>query len=175
MKLRLGRDEVEAIAFVVDPIIGRLDVAAFEPGKVGGAHVEGDLRKQTAAAAGEDGHAHDLIFLDPARCHEAVERSAEDGVGNRFERERLDLALVDRAEQRWVGGGVGRQGLQRRGVRRFGGRLAGQGSRRGRWEGGCRRDGLRRFRTASKKNGENDEDAFEVFHGCPQVGRSLRI
>lgn len=97
----VGGDEVEAITFFVDPVVGGLCAAIGEPCLISGADVERDLCDQ-AAAAREDGDAQRLIFLNRAAGFERVHCFGEDGIGECFEREALHVVDVDRAEEGWI-------------------------------------------------------------------------
>ena len=43
LKLRLRREKIKPITFLVDPMIRTLRASVFEPGCVGRAHIEDDL------------------------------------------------------------------------------------------------------------------------------------
>lgn len=102
---RIGCEEIEAITLAVEPVIIGRRAASCNPVGISGLDVEDNFREQ-AVTAREDGHAVNLIFLNATLRDEAIHRFIEDGIGDGFQRVRLNLIRPNRAEDGRVGGGA---------------------------------------------------------------------
>jgi len=82
LELGFGIDEIEAVAFIVDPVIVGLCAAINEPRWVCGADVVINLCDEHAIAGREYFGTEKLIFDDITTCDETVHDFVEDGLLN---------------------------------------------------------------------------------------------